>query len=208
VGALVAANSLLDHPLSEAALADYALLGEQAASGAVHADNIAPCLFGGLTLVVSLHPVRCVSIPAPAEIRTVLIHPRLRIDTKNSRSILRSEIPLADHVKQSANLGAFIAGCYGNDLEMIKHSLSDLIIEPQRAPLITGFKEVKAAAMACGAIGAGISGSGPSVFAWVPSSEAAAQVRQAMIDAFKSHGLTEVDSWISPISRRGATIIR
>lgn len=208
VGALVAANSLLECPLPLDALLEYALLGEQAASGTAHPDNIAPCLFGGMTLVLSVDPTRYVSVPVPASILTVLVHPRLRIDTHTARSILKPTLPLADHVQQSANLGGFIAGCFGNDLEMIRHSFSDLVIEPQRASLIPGFPEVKAAAMERGAIGASISGSGPSVFAWVTSDKAAAQVRDAMVQAFRSHGLTEVDSWISPVSQHGATIIR
>lgn len=208
VGALVAANSLLDNPLPTEALLEYALLGEQAASGTAHPDNIAPCFFGGMTLVLSLHSFRYVSLPVPASIVTVLVHPRLRVDTHNARSILNPSVPLADHVRQSANLGGFIAGCFGNDVEMIGHSFSDLIIEPQRAHLIPGFADVKAAAMESGALGASISGSGPSVFAWVKSDQAAAQVRDAMVQAFRSHGLTEVDSWISSVSQRGATIIR
>lgn len=207
VGALVAANSLLECPLPIQALLEYALLGEQAASGTAHADNIAPCLFGGMTLVLSINPFRYVKLPVPTSIITVLVHPQVRVDTERARSILQLNIPLADHVRQSANLGGFIAGCFGNDLEMIRHSFSDLVIEPQRASLIPGFAEVKAAAMERGAIGASISGSGPSVFAWVTSDEAAAQVRDAMVQAFRSHGFTEVDSWISPVSQQGATII-
>jgi homoserine kinase len=208
VGALVAANSLLECPLPIDALLEYALLGEQAASGTAHLDNIAPCLFGGMTLVLSVYPARYVSVPVPANILTVLVHPRLRVDTQRARSILKPSVPLADHIQQSANLGGFIAGCFGNDLEMIRHSFSDLVIEPQRAFLIPGFAEVKAAAIERGAIGASISGSGPSVFAWVTSDQAAAQVRDAMVQAFRSHGLTEVDSWISSVSQQGATIIR
>ena len=207
VAALVAANSLLESPLPTHALLQYALLGEQAASGTPHADNIAPCLFGRLTLVLSVHPVRYVLLPVPASILTVLVHPRLRVDTHNARSILKPSVPLADHVQQSANLGGFIAGCFGNDLEMIRHSFSDVVIEPQRASLIPGFAEVKAAAVKCGALGASISGSGPSVFAWVTSDEAAAKVRDEMVQAFKLNGITEVDSWISAISQQGATII-
>jgi homoserine kinase len=207
VGALVAANSLLERPLPKHELLDYALLGELAASGTAHADNIAPCLLGGMTLVLSVDPVRYVSLPVPASILTVLVHPQLRVDTQSARSILRKSVPLADHVRQSANLGGFIAGCFGDDLDLIRLSLADLVIEPQRAPLIPGFAEVKAAAMERGAIGASISGSGPSVFAWVTSDDAASQVQNAMVQAFKSHGLTEVDSWISAISQQGATII-
>lgn len=208
VGALVAANSLLDNPLPTDALLEYALLGEQTASGTAHPDNIAPCLFGGLTLVLSLYPLRYVSLPVPASILTVLVHPRLRVDTHMARSILKPSVPLADHVQQSANLAGFIAGCFGNDLEMIGHSFSDLIVEPQRAHLIPGFADVKAAAMESGALGASISGSGPSVFAWVTSNQAAAQVRDAMVQAFRANGLTEVDSWISSVSQKGAAIIR
>ncbi len=208
VGALVAANSLLESPLPTQALLKYALLGEQAASGTAHPDNIAPCLFGGMTLVLSVDPIRYVSLPVPASIVTVHIHPRLRIDTRSARSILRPDVPLADHVRQSANLGGFIAGCFSNDVELIRYSFSDLVIEPQRSSLIPGFAEVKAAAMERGAIGASISGSGPSVFAWVTSKQAAAKVRDAMVEAFKSHGLMECDSWISSVSQQGATIIR
>ena len=208
VGALVAANSLLERPLPIEALLKYALFGEQAASGTPHPDNIAPCLFGGMTLILSVHPVRYVSLPLPASVLTVVVHPQLRVDTQSARSILKPSVELADHVRQSANLGGFIAGCFGNDLEMIRHSFSDLVIEPQRAPLIPGFADVKAAAMDNGAIGASISGSGPSVFAWVTSNQVAENVRAAMVQAFRLHGLTEVDSWISPVSQQGATIIQ
>ncbi len=208
VGALVAANSLLECPLPIEALLKYALPGEQVASGAAHPDNIAPCLFGGMMLILSVDPVRYVSLPVPASILTVVVHPQLRVDTHSARSILKPSVLLADHVQQSANLGGFIAGCFGNDLEMIAHTFSDLIIEPQRASLIPGFADVKAAAMERGAIGASISGSGPSMFAWVTSNQMAEKVRDAMVRAFRSHGLTEVDSWISSIGQQGATIIR
>jgi homoserine kinase len=208
VGALVAANSLLDCPLPIEALLEYALIGEQAASGTPHPDNIAPCLFGGMTLILAVHPVRYISLPVPANILTVVVHPQLRVDTQSARNILKPSVPLADHVRQSANLAGFIAGCFGNNLEMIRHSFSDLVIEPQRAPLIPGFADVKAAALDSGAIGASISGSGPSVFAWVTSNQLAGRVRTAMVQAFRSHGLTAVDSWISSISQQGATIIQ
>jgi homoserine kinase len=208
VAALVAANSLLESSLSREALLEYALLGEEAASGAQHPDNLAPCLFGGMTLVLSGRPFRYVSLPVPENVLAVVVHPRVRIDTCDARSILGPSVPLADHVRQSANLGGFIVGCFTNDLELIRHSFHDLLIEPQRASLIPGFAAVKAAAMEHGAVGASISGSGPSVFAWVTSEQAATQVRAAMIHAFKTEGLTEVDSWISPVNRQGATIIR
>ncbi len=206
-GALVAANALLARPLRKEELLPYALLGEQAASGAVHADNLAPCLFGGLTLVTSLDPFRYVALPVPAKLLTVLVHPRLRLDTRAARKILNSHVTLTEHVRQSALLGGFIAGCFADDLDLIRQSFCDLVIEPQRAPLIPAFAEVKRAALAAGALGTGIAGSGPSVFAWVTSAEEAERVRAAMVRAFDAHGAIEVDSWVSPVSRQGAVII-
>lgn len=207
VGGLIAANSLLETPLPREALMKYALLGEQAASGASHPDNIAPCLLGGMTLVLSGEPFRYVLLPVPEEILTVIIHPRIRVDTRRARAILKPDVSLADHVRQSASLAGFISGCFRNDVEMIRQSLDDFLIEPQRAPLIPGFAEVKAAALHQGALGTSISGSGPSVFALTTSEQTAARVRDAMESAFRAQGVTEVDSWISPVNRQGARIV-
>jgi homoserine kinase len=207
VGAVVAANSLLDDQLSNDELLRFALLGELVASGSAHTDNIAPCLFGGLSLTVSIDPPRFVSIPVPDSILCVMVHPHIRLDTLTQRKSLRQEVALRDYVKQSANLAGFIAGCYANDLDLIRSSFSDVIIEPQRADRIPGFYAVKAAAIENGAIGAAISGAGPSVFAWVTSAEAAEVVKVAMVKAFEAHGTAELDAFISPISSKGARII-
>jgi homoserine kinase len=208
VAALLAANSLLDSPLSKEALFKYALTGEQAASGAVHPDNVAPSLFGGMILTLAIEPLRYVSLPWPPELLTVIVHPHIRVDTRRARTILRPEVLLKDHVIQSAHLGGFIAGCFRNDTELIRQSFHDRVIEPQRAQLIPGFAEVKAAAIEQGALGAAVSGSGPSVFAWVTSPAAATQVRDAMLQAFRQHGSIAADSWISPINQQGAFVIR
>ena len=207
VASLVAANALLERPLAAEELMPYALLGEQAASGAIHPDNVAPCLFGGLTLVTSLSPFRCVRLPVPRQILTVLVHPRLRVDTRGARRLLRAGVPLADLVKQTASLAGFVAGCYTDDLELIRQSLRDHVVEPQRATLIPAFAEMKAAALAGGALGASISGSGPTVFAWVASPEAAERVRHSMLRALKEHGGAEADSWVSPVSEQGARVL-
>ena len=179
-----------------------------AASGAVHPDNVAPCLFGGLVLVTSLSPLRYVRVPVPGRILTVLAHPHTRIDTRGARRLLRAEVPLADHIKQSASLAGFVAGCYTDDPELIGECFRDVIIEPQRAALIRGFAQVKAAAVEAGALGASISGSGPTVFAWVVGADAAERVRRAMVGAFLEHGGSEADSWISPVSMNGARVVR
>jgi len=207
VAAVVAANSLLDARLPKETLFKYALLGERAVTGAAHPDNVAPCLFGGMTLVLSVNPFRYVSLPVPKEIFTVVVHPQIRVDTRSARTILAPNVPLADHVRQSANLGGFIAGCFLNDVKLIEQSFDDCLIEPQRASLIPGFAQVKAAATEQGAIGVSISGSGPSVFAWAPSREVGQRVRDAMIEAFSGRGLSGMDSWISAVNPQGARII-
>jgi len=207
VGGLVAANSLLESPLPRESLLKYALLGERAASGASHPDNIAPCLLGGMTLVISADPFRYVSLPVPEEILAVIVHPRLRVDTRNARGILKANVSLTNHVRQSAALGGFISGCFQRDLDLIRQSLDDFLIEPQRASLVPGFADVKAAALEQGALGASFSGSGPALFALVTSELEATRVRDAMEQAFRANGLAEVDSWISPVNRQGARII-
>lgn len=208
VAALVAANSLLDAPLPKESLLAYALAAELVACGASHPDNAAPSLFGGLTLIVSTDPLRCVRLPVPRRLLAVLIHPHVRVDTRDSRAILRPTVPLADHVRQSARLAGLVAACFTDDLELLRACLDDIVIEPQRAALIPGFARVKAAALEGGALGASISGSGPSVFALIDSVETAERVRAAMVEAFKSSGVAEVDAWVSPVSEEGARVVR
>lgn len=207
VAALVAANSLLEEPLPKESLLAYALAAERVACGASHPDNAAPSLFGGLTLIVSTDPLRCVRLPVPRGLLNVLVHPHVRVDTRDSRAVLRPTVPLADHVRQSARLAGLVAGCFTDDLELLRDCLDDIIIEPQRAALIPGFARVKAGALEAGALGASISGSGPSVFALVDSEETAARVRAAMVEGFKSSGVGEVDAWVSPVSEEGARVV-
>ena len=207
VAALVAANSLLAQPLPQESLLAYALAAERVACGVSHPDNAAPSLFGGLTLIVSTDPVRCVRLPIPRGLLAVLVHPHVRVDTRDSRAVLRPTVPLADHVRQSARLAGLVASCFTDDLELLRTCLDDVVIEPQRAALIPGFARVKAGALGAGALGASISGSGPSVFALVDSEETAARVRERMVSGFKSSGVGEVDSWVSPVSCEGARVI-
>lgn len=204
VGAVVAANGLLSKPLKTSDLLEFALAGENLTSGQdSHADNIAPCLFGGLQLISGTR--RLSSIHCPESILCVLVHPDIQIETKTARALLKSEISLKQHVLQSAKLAGFLIGCMKNDMDLIHESLCDLVIEPQRAKLIPGFQEVKSAALLAGALGVSISGSGPSVFAWVNGQAKAKRVRVAMEMAFAANGLAST-SWISRISKRGAQI--
>ena len=146
-------------------------------------------------------------LPVPRGLSCVLAHPHVRVDTRDSRAVLRATVALADHVRQSARLAGLVAACFTGDTGLLGDCLEDVIIEPQRAALIPGFARVKAAALEAGALGASISGSGPSVFALVDDGKTAERARAAMAEAFKSAGVAEVDSWVSPVSEEGARVV-
>src|SRR6202012_5385337 len=165
VGAVVAANALLAQPCSKLELLKFAMQGEKVASGSLHVDNIAPSLFGGLVLTVGIDHPRVKQIPVPAGIKSVIVHPHMFLSTKQARAILKRSVELSDFVWQTANLAGFISGCYTNDLDMIRASFEDVVIEPQRQALIPGFQGVRLAAMQAGALGCSISGGGPALFA-------------------------------------------
>ena len=205
VAAVVAANELLDMPLSRHELLKHAIQGEAVASGSLHADNVAPSLFGGLVLTVGIDHPRIQQIPVPPAIRCVLVHPRFYLSTREARAILKSTVALSDVVWQTANLAGFLAGCYTNDLALIRAAFEDVIIEPQRAKLIPGFAQVKRAALEQGALGCSISGAGPSVFAWCEESQSQA-ICAAMVRTFADHGLA-CDQWIAPIGNEGARVV-
>src|SRR6202011_4813548 len=206
VAAVVAANALLQEPVPRLQLLKFAMEGEIVASGSAHIDNIAPCLYGGLVLTVGIDNPRVKQIPVPRGLRCVLVHPHMYLGTREARAILNSNVSRSDFVWQSANLAGFISGCYSNDLDMIRESFNDVIIEPQRQSLIPGFKDVQRAAMSAGALGCSISGTGPAVFAWSVLQHAEA-VRGAMAAAFAAHSL-QSDSWVSPMQNYGARVVK
>jgi homoserine kinase len=205
VAAVVAANALLAEPRPLAELLKYAVQGEAVASGSVHVDNIAPSLYGGLVLTVGIDHPRVKQIPVPEAIRAVIVHPHMLLSTREARAILRRSVEMADFVWQTANLAGFISGCYTSDLDLLRESFEDVVIEPQRAALIPGFAAVRRAALAAGAIGCSISGAGPTVFAWCLTSEAQT-VRAAMVQEFAQHGL-DSDHWVSSVVPVGAHVI-
>jgi homoserine kinase len=207
VGAVVAANQLLDDKLSLQQCLRFALAGEHIASGSWHADNVAPCLFGGLTLVASADPLEIVTIPVPEKIMCVVIHPHIEIQTKASRALLNTHVLLKDHIRQSACLGGLLMGCVDNNLDLIQRTLHDHVIEPQRADQIPGFFEAKAVALKLGALGFSISGSGPSLFAWARSQAEAHEIQAGLSATFASLSIP-IDSWTSPISKKGAIVMK
>ena len=205
VAAVVAVNGLLPEPLDKVALLKYAMQGEAVGSGSVHVDNIAPSLFGGLVLTVGIDDPQVKQIPVPAGIRCVLVHPHMTLSTREARQILRKEIALGDVIWQCANLAGFLTGCFTADLHLIRESLQDVVIEPQRKLLIPGFDAVQTAARRHGALGCSISGAGPTVFAWCEEHDAPG-VRDAMVDAFAGAGLA-TDAWISALDEQGARVL-
>ena len=205
VAAVVAANALLPTPRSKLELLKFAMLGEAVASGSMHVDNIAPSLYGGLVLTVGIDQPRVKQIPVPAAVRAVVVHPHMFLSTRQARAILKGSVAMKDFVWQTANLAGFISGCYTDDIDMLRESFEDVVIEPQRAALIPGFAEVRRAAISAGALGCSISGAGPTLFAWCLASHALA-VREAMVVEFSHHGLAS-DHWTTPIDALGARVL-
>ncbi len=205
VGAVVAANAILPAPLTRLELLQFAMAGEAVASGARHADNIAPSLFGGLVLTVGIDHPRVKQIPVPAGIRAVIVHPHMFLATAKARAILKLSVDLSDFVWQTAHLAGFISGCYTDDLDLIRASFEDVVIEPQRAALIPGFQEVRRGAMEAGALGCSISGAGPSMFAWTLEAAVPA-VLAAMRREFARQSLA-TDHWVVEVPSAGARLI-
>jgi homoserine kinase len=206
VAAVVAANALWALSLDHSALLEYALEGENAASGAGHPDNAAASLLGGLVLTEPGMPPRCTRLPVPDGVACVLCHPALEVRTRDARRILAPTVSLEGWVRQSAWLAGFIAGCVRNDLAQVGRCLQDEIIWPQRAGLVRGATEALAAARAAGALGGSLSGSGPSVFAWTPSARAEA-VAAAFQASFQASGVAS-EVWISSPDAPGAHIVK
>src|ERR671928_1113545 len=161
--AVGAANRLLGNRFSKEQLIQFAMFGEKVASGVKHADNIAPCIYGGVTLIRSIFPLDIIAIPAPDFFVTV-VHPQIEVRTSDARQILRKEVLLKDAIKQWGNIAGLVAGLMKNDFDLVGRSLEDVIIEPVRSILIPGFDRVKKRCKEAGALGGGISGSGPSIF--------------------------------------------
>ena len=185
-GAVWAMNQLLGKPFSISQLVQFAMEGEKLASGTAHADNVAPALFGGFTLVRSYEPIDIIKLHTPSELYATVIHPQIEIKTADSRKILKTNISLADGIRQWGNLGGFVAGLYTEDYDLIGRSLQDYIIEPIRSILIPAFDEIKAQSMKAGALGCSISGSGPSIFAFSKGNKTADKVAETMCTVYKN----------------------
>ena len=201
-GAVWAMNELLDKPFSPIELVKFAMQGEVLASGVAHADNVAPAIYGGFTLVRSYEPLDIIKINTPPELFVSVIHPQIEVKTSDSRKILKTSISLKDGIKQWGNVGGLVSGLFLEDYDLIGRSLVDHIIEPIRSMLIPGFGDVKSKTMKAGALGTGISGSGPSIFALSRGKETAEKVAEAMRNVYLNIGV-DYDVYVSKINTKG-----
>ena len=205
-GAVFGINELLGRPFTKLQLVDFAMKGEVVASGSEHADNVAPCLLGGFTLVRGYHPLDVIRIESPSELYAVVLHPHIEVKTADARAVLFPTVLLKDTIVQTGNLGGLIAGLYTHDYELISRSLQDVLIEPLRKHLIPNFDAVKSAALQNGALGAGISGAGPSIFALCKGKESANKVALTMRESYSNTGIS-FDLHVSEINANGVTVI-
>ena len=203
-GAVVAANHLLGNRFSKEQLIQFAMFGEKVASGVKHADNIAPCIYGGVTLIRSIFPLDIIPLTAP-NLYVTVVHPQIEVKTADARAILKQNVLLKDAIKQWGNVGGLVAGFLKEDYDLIGRSLEDFIIEPVRSMLIPGFDELKKKCKEAGALGGGISGSGPSVFMLSKEESTAQQVAQIMADVFNRLGI-EFHTYVTKINSEGVMV--
>ena len=206
VGSVFGMNALLGSPYNKTELTQFAMKGEALASKCEHADNLAPALFGGFTLVKSLSPLEILEIPSPDKLYTTIIHPQIEVKTADSRAILPKEVKLQEAIVQWANFGSLIHSLHTNNYQLMKRSLHDAIIEPHRSKLIPFYKEVKQAALNAGALGTNISGSGPSIFSLCKGIETATLVSDAIKKVYLSTGI-KFDIHISKINIEGIKVL-
>ena len=204
-GVVVAANYLLENKFSKEDLVRFAMAGEKLASGVKHADNISPCIYGGVTLVRSIFPLDIVTLSAPPLYVTV-VHPQIEVKTSDAREILRKEVLLKNAIKQWGNVAGLVAGFLKNDYNLIGRSLEDVIIEPVRSMLIPGFDDIKKKSIEAGALGGGISGSGPSIFMLCKEEITAIEVETIMKNIYDGTGLAYY-TYVTTINNKGIEII-
>jgi homoserine kinase len=204
-GAVVGANYLVGNIFSKDDLVRFAMNGEKLASGVKHADNIAPCIFGGVTLVRSIFPLEIIALPSPT-LHVTIVHPQIEVRTSDARSILRQQVLLKDAIKQWGNIAGLVAGLMKSDYDLIGRSLEDVIIEPVRSILIPGFDALKLACKQAGALGGGISGSGPSIFMLSKTKEIAIAVEKEMKQLYDGIRLPH-HTYVTSINQTGVEII-
>lgn len=203
-GAVAGANALLGNIFSKEQMIQFAMFGEKVACGVKHADNIAPCIYGGVTLIRSIHPLDIITLPSPA-LHVSVVHPQIEVRTADARAILKKQLLLKDAIKQWGNIAGLVAGLTLGDFALIGRSLEDHLIEPVRSILIPGFEDIKQRCKAAGALGGGISGSGPSIFMLSSSSDIAQAVAAEMSAVYQSLGVGYF-TYITNINTQGVRL--
>lgn len=203
-GAAMGAQWLMGNPFSQEELLQLAMQGEKLASGVKHADNIAPCLMGGISLIRSIHPLDIISLRFP-ELYVSVVHPQIEVRTSDARQILRQQVLLKDAIRQWGNIAGLVTGFLNGDYDLIGRSLEDVIIEPIRSILIPGFEEVKRGSRDAGALGGGISGSGPSIFMLSRDKHTAEAVAQSMSDVYERIGI-DYHTYVTRIAQQGVQL--
>ncbi|AUS07361.1 homoserine kinase [Pseudotamlana carrageenivorans] len=206
VGSVFGMNELIGRPFNKTQLTEFAIKGEALASKCEHADNLAPALFGGFTLVKSVSPVQILEIPSPDDLYATIIHPQIEIKTSESRAILPKEVALSDAITQWANVGSLVHALHTSNYNLIKDSLHDVIVEPHRSKLIPHFNEVKTEVLEAGALGCGISGSGPSIFTLNKGLETANKVKETMENVYAKTDIA-FEVHVSKINTKGVKAI-
>lgn len=205
-GSVVAINELLGRPYNKTQLTYFAMMGEAMASKSYHADNLAPGIFGGFTLVKSVEPLEILELPTPHNLYAVIIHPQIEIKTSEARALLPQKVNLKDATAQWANVGSLVHALHTNDYGLLSRSLNDIIVEPHRSKLIPFFDEIKQQTVKNGALGTGISGSGPSIFSLCEGLESANNIEKTMRDIYKTTGIT-FETYVSKINQDGIKVI-
>jgi homoserine kinase len=206
VGSVFGINELLGRPYNNTQLTNFAMKGEALASGSEHADNIAPAIFGGFTLVKSVQPLQVLELPVPKNLYATVIHPQIEVKTSEARAILPKDIPLKLAIEQWANVGSLVHALHTSNFQLLKDALVDVIVEPYRSQLIPFFNDVKIAANQSGALGTGISGSGPSIFTLCEGIETANKIEQAIRAVYQTTSIA-FETYVSKINTQGIKIL-
>ncbi len=205
-GSVFGINQLLGNPYNKTQLTNFAMKGEALASKCEHADNIAPAIFGGFTLVKSCNPLEVLQLPTPPDLYAVIIHPQIEIKTAEAREILPETVPLKNAITQWSNVGSLVHALHTNDYDLLSRSLIDVIVEPYRSKLIPHFNDVRLQAIKHGALGCGISGSGPSIFSLCRGNEIAQNVAKGVEEVYKPSGIS-FEVYVSKVNIEGIKIL-
>lgn len=207
VAAVYGLNILLGKPFNKMEVLDFAIKGEAIASGAVHADNVAPSLMGGIVLIRDYNPLEIIELPVPSNLYCAVVYPHVLIETKKARKLIKKQIPIVSARKHFGNIGSLVSSLYESNIELLSRTIVDHISEPARASLIPGYYEIKNAALNTGAYGCSISGSGPSIFAFAKSKVVATKIGKAMKKAAEDNG-NKATLYVSKINSIGPKIVK